>query len=209
MSRRSSSEGAILNQILALIADRAQAEAKVHSTRTSNDQTGDTEYAKARQALTNKLERLNREAVAEDEKQRRAIVTAGMDGEAKAKSEFGASSRKIAALFDPPRDTAKSDYSTAKAEAAATHDSNQKKAARANAEKSKPVEIAQHMPTRSVIDWQSLPPTTRNSSSIPNPLRPSPRLTKSSAIPPMSSSPGSLAWTSLSVSSKAFIFRGQ
>jgi DNA segregation ATPase FtsK/SpoIIIE, S-DNA-T family len=133
-------ERAVLGQVLGLVAERAQVEAKVHATRTSSDQTGDTEYAKARQALADKLERLNREAVAEDEKQRRAIVTTAIDGEAKAKAEFGASSRKIATLFDAARDSVKSDYATGKAEAASTHDSSQKKAARANAEKSKPIE---------------------------------------------------------------------
>ena len=133
-------ERAVLGQVLALVAERAQVEAKVHATRTSSDQTGDTEYAKARQALADKLERLNREAVAEDEKQRRGLVTAAIDGEARAKTEFGASSRKIATLFDAARDSVKSDYATGKAEAAATHDSSQKKAARANAEKSKPIE---------------------------------------------------------------------
>ena len=78
------------------MAERADAEARIHGTRTSSDQTADAEYARARQGLTEKLERLNREAVAEDEKQRRAIVDAAIDGEAKAKAEFAAGSRKIA-----------------------------------------------------------------------------------------------------------------
>ncbi len=130
----------VLRQLLALVAERAQIEAKVHATRSSGDQTADAEYARARKALTEKLERLNREAVAEDEKHRREIVTTAIEGEARAKAEFGASSRKIATLFDAARDSVKSDYATAKSEAAAHHDSSQKKAARANAEKSKPIE---------------------------------------------------------------------
>ena len=92
------------------------------------------------QGLTEKLERLNREALAEDEKQRRTVVNAGIDGEAKAKAEFASGSRKIATYFDAAHDTAKSEFATGKADAASTHDSSQKKAARKNAEKSKPIE---------------------------------------------------------------------
>ena len=75
--------------------------------------------AKARQALGEKLERLEREARAEDEKQRMAIVKAGMAGEAKAKAEFAAASRKIATMFDAARDTVNSEYATGKTQAAA------------------------------------------------------------------------------------------
>ena len=133
-------ERAVLRNILELVSQRAQVEAEVHLARTSGDQTADSEYAKARQALADKLERLDREAVAEDEKQRRAIVTAAIDGENKSKAEFAAGSRKIATLFDAARETVKGDYASAKSDAAATHDSAQKKAARHNAEKSKPIE---------------------------------------------------------------------
>ena len=90
--------------VLDLVSQRAKVEAEVHRARTSGDQTADSEYAKARQALADKLERLDREAVAEDEKQRRAIVTAAIEGENKAKAEFAAGSRKIATLFDAARD---------------------------------------------------------------------------------------------------------
>ena len=119
---------------------RQKTRPRIHGTHTSSDQTADAEYARARQGLTEKLERLNREAVAEDEKQRCAIVTAAIDGEAKAKAEFAAGSRKIATMFDAARDSVKSEYGTGKAEVARTHDSSQKKAARKNAEKTKPIE---------------------------------------------------------------------
>ncbi len=144
-------ERAVLRQVLALVADRADVEAKVHGTRTSGDSKADSEYAKARQGLAEKLERLNREAVAEDERQRRAIVNKAIEAEATAKAEFAAASRKIATMFDAARDAAKSDYAAGKSEAATSHDSSQKKAARQNAEKSKPIE-----------DSASLADSTRN-----------------------------------------------
>ncbi len=96
-------ERSVLRRILDLVSQRAQVEAEVHQARTSGDQTADTEFAKARQALADKLERLNREAVAEDEKQRRVVVTAAIDGEKSAKDHFAAGSRKITTLFDAAR----------------------------------------------------------------------------------------------------------
>jgi hypothetical protein len=118
-------ERAVLRQVLALVADRADVEAKVHGTRTSGDSKADSEYAKARQGLAEKLERLNREAVAEDERQRRAIVNKAIEAEATAKAEFAAASRKIATMFDAARDAAKSDYAAGKSEAATSHDASQ------------------------------------------------------------------------------------
>ena len=78
--------------------------------------------------------------VADDEKQRRTIIDAAIEGEAKAKAEFAAGSRKIATMFDAAAIRPRATTHRAKAEAAATHDSGQKKAARQNAEKSKPIE---------------------------------------------------------------------
>ena len=138
-------ERGVLRKILALVTERAEVEAKVHGDRVSGDSRADAEYAKARQALGEKLERLEREARAEDEKQRMSIVKAAMGGEAKAKAEFAAASRKIATLFDAARDTAHSELATGKAQAASTHDSGQKKAAKQNAEKSKPIEDSAHL----------------------------------------------------------------
>ena len=133
-------ERAVLRKILALVAERAELEAKVHGDLVSGDSRADTEYAKARQALGEKLARLESEANAEDEKQRLSIVKAAMAGESKAKAEFGAASRKIATLFDAARDTANGDLVTGRSQAGSTHDSAQKKAAKQNAEKSKPIE---------------------------------------------------------------------
>ncbi len=135
-----SRQRAVLKQVLALVTERADVETRVHGERISSDTTADAEYAKAQKALGEKLERLEREAMAEDEKQRMAIVKVGMAGEASAKSEFAAGSRKIATMFDAARDTVNTEYASGKAQAAKNHDSSQKKAAKENAEKSKPIE---------------------------------------------------------------------
>ncbi|MGO9463228.1 MAG: hypothetical protein ACLQVF_03560, partial [Isosphaeraceae bacterium] len=81
-------ERAVLREILRLVAERAAAEAKVEGERGSRDGTADGEYAKARQALIEKLGRLEREARKADEELRRSIVDAAIQGEAKAKAEF-------------------------------------------------------------------------------------------------------------------------
>src|SRR5205814_2209290 len=79
-------------------------------------------------------------ARAADEQRRRAIVDAALAGESRAKAEFAAASRKIATVFDSMRDTAKSDYSTAKSQAAASFESGQKKAAQEHAAQTKPLD---------------------------------------------------------------------
>src|SRR4029079_13126302 len=47
-------ERAVLHEILRLVAERSAAEAKVGGTRASNDTKADSEYQKARAALTEK-----------------------------------------------------------------------------------------------------------------------------------------------------------
>ncbi len=138
-------ERAVLRQIQSLVAERAEVEARVRGERASSDSTADTEIARARAALAEKLEKLDREARTADEKQRRSIIDTAMQGEASAKAEFAAASRKIATMFDSARDTVKTEYGTGKAEAVQAHDSSQKKAARQNAEKSKPIEDSAHL----------------------------------------------------------------
>ena len=135
-----------LRQIQSLVAERAVVEAKVQGERSfERPRRPIPNIATARAALAEKLEKLDREARAADEKQRRSIIDAAMQGEASAKAEFAAASRKIATMFDAARDTVKTDYGTGKAEAAQAHDSAQKKAARQNAEKSKPIEDSAHL----------------------------------------------------------------
>ena len=126
--------------ILRLVAERAEAEAKVESDRTTRAAAGDSEYEKTRRNLIEKLRNLESEAVAADAQRRRAIVDAALDGERKAKSEFAAASRKLATLFDSARDVAKSEYNQAKNDAASSFDSGQKKAAKEHAAKIKPIE---------------------------------------------------------------------
>ncbi len=132
-------ERAVLREILRLVAERAAAEAKVEGERASRDGTADGEYGKARQALVEKLGRQEREAKKADEELRRSIVDAAIQGEAKAKAEFSANSRKIASNFDGVRESAKAEHHRAKAEAASTHESAMKKAAREHADKIKPI----------------------------------------------------------------------
>ena len=87
--------------------------------RTSSAATADSEYQKTRRALIEKLQSLESEANAADEKRRRAVVDAALDGERKAKAEFAAASRKLATMFDGARDVAKNEYNQAKNDAAA------------------------------------------------------------------------------------------
>ena len=132
-------ERSVLREILRLVAERAVAEAKVEGERALRDGTADSEYAKARHALVEKLGRLEREAKKADEELRRSIVDAAIQGEAKAKAEFSANSRKIASTFDGVRESAKAEHHRAKAEAASTHETAMKKAAREHADKIKPI----------------------------------------------------------------------
>ena len=103
-------ERAVLAEIVRLVAERADAEAKVGEDRTSGSARADSEYQKTRRALIEKLQNLETEAITADEKRRRAIVDAALDGERKAKAEFAAASRKLATLFDSARDVAKNEY---------------------------------------------------------------------------------------------------
>src|SRR4051794_2545349 len=89
----------VLREILRLVAERAAAETKVEGARTSNDGKADAEYQRAHLALTEKYDRLHREAVAADAARRKGIVDGAIAAEAQAKGEFGSSSRKIAAEF--------------------------------------------------------------------------------------------------------------
>jgi hypothetical protein len=133
-------ERSILREILQLVAERAEAEAKIEGERTSRDSTADSEYAKARQSLVEKFDRWVREATKTDEKLRRSIVDAAIQGESKAKAEFSANSRKIASTFDGVRESARNERNRAKSEATATYETGMKKAAREHASKVKPID---------------------------------------------------------------------
>ena len=136
---------AVLLEVRRLVADRALAEAKVEGDRTSRAAAADSEYEKTRRALIEKLQNLENEAIAADQKRRRGVVDAALDGERKAKQEFAAASRKLATLFDAARDTVKSEYNEAKNAANASFDSSQRKAAKEHAEKTRPIDDSARM----------------------------------------------------------------
>jgi ABC-type multidrug transport system fused ATPase/permease subunit len=133
-------ERAILARIRRLVAERAEAEARVETEFRSASASANSEYSKTRQALTERFQRLEAEANADDAKRRRAIVDAAIQGESRAKNDFAAGSRKIATLFDSHRDTTRADYQKAKADTTARHEAGQKKAAREHQEKIKPID---------------------------------------------------------------------
>ena len=130
-------ERVLLQTVLRLVAERAEAEAKVEATRATGDDRADAEYRKARAALVEKFDGLDRDARAADEQRRRSVVEGARAGEAQAKSEFAAASRKIATDFDALREQARAQSQRAKSEATALFDSGQRKAAKENAEASK------------------------------------------------------------------------
>ena len=135
----------MLREILGLVAERANAEAKVEGERTSSTRTADSEYEKTRRALIEKLQSLETEANAADEKHRRAIVDAALDGERKAKAEFAAASRKLATLFDAARDSAKNDYGAGQGRRCVQLRFQPAKAAKEHAEKTKPIDDSARM----------------------------------------------------------------
>ena len=141
------------------------------------DATADSEYQRSAAGLWSRSSRsYERDARTADEKRRRAIIDAAIEGEAKAKTEFAAASRKIATAFRQPRaSTAKNEYSAAKAEAAATFDSGQKKAAKEHAEKTEADRRLQPgSPTHSASGSLASPPITRKFRLDPEPPAPAP-----------------------------------
>ena len=121
-------ERTALRELLRLVGERAAAEADADESRTASDTKVDAEYARTRQGLLEKSAEADREARAADEQRRRAVVDAAIQGEAKAKADFAAASRRIAAVFDNVRETAKQDYNQAKNDAAAALEAGHRKA---------------------------------------------------------------------------------
>ena len=119
--------------------ERAKAEAAASQARVSNDAKVDAEYAKTRQGLIAKYAAADREARLADEQRRRSIIDAALKGEARAKAEFAAVSRRIASEFDGVRESAKVELSRAKNEAATMLEAGQKKAAAEHAAAMKPL----------------------------------------------------------------------
>jgi DNA segregation ATPase FtsK/SpoIIIE, S-DNA-T family len=133
-------EVTVFHELLRMIADRAQAEESTDSRFKTNDATADSEYNKARQSRVGKLDGLESEACADDERQRRAVIDGAIRAEADAKAEFAASSRKIATYFDSARDTARQEQSRAKSEANGAHELGQKRSAKEHAELMRPID---------------------------------------------------------------------
>ncbi len=135
-------ERSVLHEILRLVAERAAAEVKVRDTRISNDTKADTEYEKARTALVEKFQKLERDAVSADEKRRRSIVDTAMAGTSQANAEFSSSSRRIAKEFDVVRETAKNDHARERSTAENTCANSLRKAAKDHADETKPINSA-------------------------------------------------------------------
>jgi DNA segregation ATPase FtsK/SpoIIIE-like protein len=131
---------AVHAEIMRLVAERAEAEATVNSEYSANDSTADAEYRRKHQTLVEKLAKLDRDERSADERRRRSIIDAAIEGEAKAKADFAAGSRKIATLFDSARETLRNDHNAAKAEGVANCESGQKQAAKEHAAKTKPID---------------------------------------------------------------------
>src|SRR5262249_43481973 len=133
-------ERAAIGEVLRLVARRAEAEAQVEGTRASSDAEADAGYEKARRSRQETVERLEREARAADEQRRRSIVQPAIGGAARARADFAAASRKIAADFDRLRESARGIAGRGKGEALAAFDKGQGKAAREHAEAIKPLD---------------------------------------------------------------------
>ncbi|WP_250846803.1 FtsK/SpoIIIE domain-containing protein [Aquisphaera insulae] len=131
-----------VRQLLSLVEDRARAEAEITEGRRSQDAKVDAEYARTRQGLVDKFTTQDRDARAEDEARRAAIVRAAIDGEEKAKSEFASSSRRIAADFDKLRETAKNSYNRAVRDAGSQFENGKRQADTAYNEELRPLSEA-------------------------------------------------------------------
>ncbi|MFO0892115.1 MAG: hypothetical protein U0790_23630 [Isosphaeraceae bacterium] len=130
---------AALGELLRLVDERAKAESEARDWQQSNDAKVDAEYSRTRQGLLDKYVRLDQEARSQDESRRRAIVEAAMAGEAKAKADFAAASRRISAGFDAFRETARGEYNRSRAAAAGEFDAGSRQAAAENTEALKPL----------------------------------------------------------------------
>ncbi|QEH32650.1 ESX-1 secretion system protein EccCa1 [Aquisphaera giovannonii] len=134
-----------LRRLLTLIDERAREEAHAEESRRTQDARVDAEYAKTRQGLVEKYATLDREARAEDEARRAAIVKAAMEGEQKAKADFASASRQIARDFDRLRDTAKSSYDRAVRDAGSQLEAGNRQADTHHTEELRPLSEARQI----------------------------------------------------------------
>ena len=107
-----------------------------------NQNKVEIEYARTRQGLVEKYQTLDRDARSDDEQRRRAIIDKAMAGEAKAKADFAAASRRIANEFDTLRETAKNQYNRARSDANRLLETGNRQAATEHTEALKPLSDA-------------------------------------------------------------------
>ncbi len=131
-----------LRELLRLVAERAEAEAAVESTRSTADAAADAEYERGKAALADRFETLKANSRRADEDARRTISEAAAAGEAAAKSEFSRASRRIATEFDALREQAKSEYARGKSQAAATAEVAERSGLAKFAEERRPIDDA-------------------------------------------------------------------
>ena len=122
-------ERSTLRAVLRLVAERADAESEVESTRATSDATTDQEYQKSRQVLEERFAELKEGSRRADEEGRRAIIDAARAGESEAKAVFAKASRRIAGDFETFRERTRSEHNRARAEITASFESGEKKAA--------------------------------------------------------------------------------
>lgn len=119
-----------LRSLIALSADRRRAEAEVEERRKTRISEVARAHESKKTALTQRVQELEREYREADERLRRSIVEEAAAAESRAKTDFGDSSRRIAAEFDAHREKAKRDRARAEADANGDHESGRKVAAK-------------------------------------------------------------------------------
>lgn len=128
-----------LRSLVELSADRQRAEAEVEERRRSRNSEVGLAHESQKTALEQRVRELEDEYREADERLRRSIVEEATAAESRAKTDFGDSSRRIAAEFDAHREKAKRDRARAEADANGDHKSGRKVAAQARETQLRPV----------------------------------------------------------------------
>jgi hypothetical protein len=131
-----------LRDLAAAIARRAEAEASIAEARRTSDAEADRDYHAKKDALARRIDQLESEIAAADDKARRDNAEAASAAEAHAKDEFAMASRRIAAEFDSLRQSAKTKLAREKSDAVGDHEAGKKVAAREHAAGTKPIRDA-------------------------------------------------------------------
>jgi energy-coupling factor transporter ATP-binding protein EcfA2 len=131
-----------LRELLQLVAERAEAEARIESTRASADGAADAEYERGKAVVGERFEALKSNSRRADEDARRTIADAATAGDAAAKSEFSRASRRIAAEFDNVREQAKYEHARGKSQAIGAYEAGERAASAKFAEERRPIDEA-------------------------------------------------------------------